>query len=136
MNDAKEHIHKWGNNITWTVGFLPQWVQMRISWPAYCPLHFCLLNCFLISLSSLQSAVMTCPRTSTYRNNSLTYPSVLHVSLLTFILKHYRIIINNILFTVFKSLPYIVNNSLIQVFLPYYLCHIHLLYHKQCINIY
>ena len=24
MNDAKEHIQKWGNNMTLTVGFLPQ----------------------------------------------------------------------------------------------------------------
>ena len=29
MNDAKDHIHKWGNNMTRTVGFLPQY---RCKW--------------------------------------------------------------------------------------------------------
>ena len=61
MNDPKEQIHKWGKNMTWN-----SWIFASIGanenfLTNILPTASCLLNCFLISLSSLQSAVMICP---------------------------------------------------------------------------
>ena len=77
MNDAYEHIHKWGNNMTWTVEFLPQKAQMRTSWPAYSQQHFAWWIVFLISLSSRQTAVMQCPRQrNSWTKLSSSFPSL------------------------------------------------------------
>ena len=74
MNDAKEHIHKLGNNMTWTVGFLHQLRANENFLTSILPTEFCLLNCFLISLSSLQSAVRSGKSTHiTMISNSVTH---------------------------------------------------------------
>ena len=39
MNDDKEHIHKLGNNMTWTNWIFANMVRMRTSWQAYCQLN-------------------------------------------------------------------------------------------------
>ena len=44
--------------MTWTIGFLPRWVQMRTSWPAYCQLQFAswIVFQYPYHLGSLQSS--------------------------------------------------------------------------------
>ena len=47
MNDAKERIHKWGNNMTWTIGFFASICANENFQTSILPTAFCLLNCFL-----------------------------------------------------------------------------------------
>ena len=61
MNDAKEHIHKLGNNDLNSLIFVSIGAKENFL-TSILPTEFCLLNCFLISLSSLQSEVIICIR--------------------------------------------------------------------------